>query len=150
MRLKKASDEPEFCLCCGQCKYTQTCTNIHIHTHETRHNTTNIFHTMSTSLWYKTGPKALNREKLSTPNWCLSIQNSENAETGLDHQLRVTLLNLSWLATDSGVTRSLQSWLLFVKLPLSKKETMQVFYRRLSECNLVDINPMSFLIKNHQ
>lgn len=90
--------------------HAQTYTHTRNKTQEPqRCNTNYIFHTMSTTLWYETGPKALNQEKLSTPNWCLNIQNSENAETVLDHQLRVRLLNLSWLTTDYGVTRSRQS-----------------------------------------
>lgn len=87
-----------------------------------RYNATYILNTKSPTLWYEAGPKALNQEKLSTPNWCLNIQNGENAGTALDHQLRVNLLNLSWLRqTVALLARVRANWLLFVKLPLYKR-----------------------------
>lgn len=119
IRLEKPLVSHSLFAFCGQSKYLNTCTSIHAHIHETRHKshrgiTRVISIQKTTTLWHETGPKALNQEKLSTPNWCLDVQNGENAQTVLDHQLRVRLLNLSWWTTDYGVARSSQSKLTVV------------------------------------
>lgn len=125
----------------GQCKFLSTwhkhTCNMHMK-QESQGVYNNILDTASTSLWYETGPKALNQEKVSSPT-AADVQTSKTVIMLFwIISFTVLLLSPSWLLTDYGATcTELTDCCLYNFTSI--KETMQVFYHRFSECNLVDI-----------
>lgn len=117
----------QVCVCCGQCTTWTDGTNIHATRRESqRCNTNYIFQMMSTSLWCETGPKEWNQEKVSAFSWCLNIQNSENAKFWTISFRCIYSVSPDCWQTMAHLARLRANWLLFVKLPLYKRNNASI------------------------